>query len=534
MTSSPTRILTLLAVFVLFAAGCGPKTSDRPDPFFEKWRELATRSKGYSPSPVEHSPEVTLIREIAIEDEQGVVEKPERPLPTDPVTLRLSNVDVGVLLRALAKAADISIVLSNQVSGELSVDVRNLAWDQVFTEVLKNQGLSYSWDGNLLRVTSVDDLKRQVAIEEATNARMAKRREGKELEPLVTSVIGIRYADATELQEELTSVLTRDDKGETRGSIVVDKHNNTLIVQAIRGDLKRVTKLIDNLDRPRSQILLKAHIVEATKDTARDLGVQWGGFFESNAVDSEGNKIFLSPGLTTTADGVTTPTFGQGASEQSVGINLPADLSGGLGSQVGILYGMLGDSILELQLSALQDDGKVNILSSPSITTLDNQTAFTENGERVPYVATNPEGELEVMFEDAVLRLEITPHVIDAQALRLKVMVKKDEVDLTRTVAGNPFIIKKQTETNLVVEDGETIVISGLSRQRNFDRSSGVPWLEKMPGLGKLFRRDFKGEDMEEVLIFITPSILPYRPAKAEAGPQESPANTPAEAAPAS
>jgi type IV pilus assembly protein PilQ len=176
-------------------------------------------------------------------------------------------------------------------------------------------------------------------------------------------------------------------------------------------------------------------------------------------------------------------------------------------SALGLAFGTVGGNILEMQLTALQSKGKLNILSSPSITTLDNQMAFTENGERVPFVSYS-DGDQEVSWEDAVLRLEITPHVIDGQTLKMKILVKKDEVDTSRTVAGNPFIIKKQTDTTLMVRDGETIVISGLSKQRNSSGDSGVPGLKDVPGLGYLFKADSRAETMEEVLIFITPRIL--------------------------
>jgi type IV pilus assembly protein PilQ len=173
------------------------------------------------------------------------------------------------------------------------------------------------------------------------------------------------------------------------------------------------------------------------------------------------------------------------------------------------MFGLIGGNILDIQLSALQKDGKLNILSSPSITTMDNQKAFTENGEKVPFVTTDKDGNREVKFEDAVLRLEITPHVIDESYLSMKILVKKDEVDTSRTVDGNPFIIKKQTETQLIVQDGETIVISGLTKQRGMDSESGVPWLKDVPVLGWIFKGQGKSESMEDVLIFITPKILP-------------------------
>ena len=185
-----------------------------------------------------------------------------------------------------------------------------------------------------------------------------------------------------------------------------------------------------------------------------------------------------------------------------------------------------------MQLQALQQDGKLNILSSPSITTLDNQMAYTENGEKVPYVATSTSSGVvtqEVKFEDVVLRLEITPHVIDGKNLKMKIKVKKDEVDTTRTVQGNPYIIKKQTETTLIVQDAETVVISGLTKQRNLMSDSGFPGLKDIPGFGYLFKTDNRVETMQEVLIFITPHILPA-PAANRAAPA---ATVPAQAVPA-
>ena len=186
--------------------------------------------------------------------------------------------------------------------------------------------------------------------------------------------------------------------------------------------------------------------------------------------------------------------------------------AGGVAS-LGLMFGSIGGNILDLQLNALQKDGKLNILSSPSITTLDNQKAFTENGEKVPYstldTSVTPPTRT-VKFEDAVLRLEITPHVIDGRNLSMKILVKKDEVDTSRTVEGNPFIIKKQTETSLIVQDGETIVISGLTKQRGANSDSGVPWLKDDPRPGLAFQGGGEElEKMEEVLIFITPKILP-------------------------
>ncbi len=501
------RILVgLLTAFLLVGCSHNQKTVQHDD-FFEKWRQMAEESQGYSPPPKEHLVEVTDI--FTTLDEEAAVAEPVRPLPETRVTMKLRDVDIRVVMRALATAAGKNIVMSSSVQGMVSVNIDNTPWNQVFTGIMRTHGLTYVWEGDILRVMNAEDMRRDIEIESVQNERMATFAEARKLEPLQTSVVRVRYAGAEGLKTNLERFLTRDDSGEPRGSVVVDQHNNALIIQAIANDTERMLKLLQNLDQPRSQVLLKAHIVETTKDTARDLGVQWGGRFRSG-MEPGGERFFLgTPG----PDGQSFPPWGGDPS--GLGLRFPADLDGGAGATLSLLYGILDGSILEVQLSALQSEGKLNILSSPSITTLDNQMAFTENGERVPFVSRDSDGDPEVKFEDAVLRLEITPNIIDMEQLKLAVKVKKDEVDLSRTVQGNPFIIKKQTETNLVVSDGETIVISGLTRERNSIGQDGVPGFKDIPGLGALFRRDFRGQLMEEVLIFITPTILPHRPVSA-------------------
>jgi type IV pilus assembly protein PilQ len=261
------------------------------------------------------------------------------------------------------------------------------------------------------------------------------------------------------------------------------------------------------------------------------LGIQWGGWYNTG-------NFYVTPGGTVpTAGQPAVPVYGApGLSGYGFGVNFPASstamtAAGGAGS-LGLMFGTIGGNILELQLNALQQDGKLNILSTPSITTMDNQMAYTENGERVPYVTQSvSQGVVTntVTFEDVVLRLEITPHVIDGQNLKMKVVVKKNEIDTSLNVLGNPGILKKETSTNLIVKDGETIVISGLTKQTRQEGESGLPGLKDVPVLGWLFKSMSKSDIMEEVLIFITPTILPVQTAAAISGKpvkgtEESPA----------
>jgi type IV pilus assembly protein PilQ len=166
--------------------------------------------------------------------------------------------------------------------------------------------------------------------------------------------------------------------------------------------------------------------------------------------------------------------------------------------------------LLNVQLSALQDQGKLNILSSPSITTLDNQTAYIESGQDIPF-QTVEDGEVNIEYKKATLRLTVTPHVIDDKTLKMFINVHKDEPDFSQTVLGNPTIITKNAETNVIQFDGQTIVIGGLNKETTNDSKTGVPLLEDIPGLGYLFKRKSAKNGMEDLLIFITPHILKPR-----------------------
>ena len=500
-------LIVMVGVFVM---GCAGTKEIEKDSFFEKWNLEAKKSTGTSP--------VARVRSLKIPDEPGMtgdVKTKKKALPTKRVTLIMRDTDIGVVLRALAKAARQNIIINSEITGKVSVDFRRVPWDEAFLSIARSRMLTYVWDGNIIRITTVADLKNDLELEKIQKEQREQQIIKNRLSPLLTMVIPVDYADSNKLKENLEGFLTRNDKGEPYGSVMVNEHTNSLVIQATRGDLKKIVSMVNKIDKPTPQIRIEANIVETNKDTARQLGIQWGGVYGNTAGS---NSYYITPGGSSgTAgdnpkDGGYSPVYGSsGISGQGMGINFPVSASAmstaGGAASLGLMFGKIGGSILEMQLTALQSAGKLNILSSPSITTLDNQVAFTENGERIPYVSYE-DGEQEVKWEDAVLRLEITPHVIDGENMKMKIIVKKDEVDPSRTVQGNPYIIKKQTDTTLIVKDGETIVISGLSKQRSSGGDSGVPWLKDIPGLGYLFKGENKRSKLEKVLIFITPHIL--------------------------
>jgi len=270
--------------------------------------------------------------------------------------------------------------------------------------------------------------------------------------------------------------------------------------------------VIGRLDRPTPQVLIEAYIVEANKDVARELGIQWGGIYSGKSGDKRAivtgqHTITNSGGTAGEAANINQPID---VTSGSV-VNLPALGLGGFDpTTLGLVYTRVGEYLLSAQLSALQDQGKLHILSSPSITTLDNQNAYIESGQDVPY-QTVEDGEVKVEYKKAVLRLDVTPHVIDGETLKMIIKVNKDEPDFSRTVLGNPTIITKKAETNVIQNDGQTIVIGGLSKESSSRSNTGTPFLEDIPGLGYLFKRKSSSDQMEELLIFITPHILEPR-----------------------
>jgi type IV pilus assembly protein PilQ len=455
---------------------------------------------GHSPAPRDRSATITqqILRGTG-EAGKVLAEAPVTELPTQPINLKLRQADVRTILRALARIVEMNILVKSEIKGEMTIDFRDVPWNQAFNGILRTQGLTYAWEGDLIRVMTLED-------EELDLKRKTQDQGVRWVEPLLTVVVPIDYAKPKDMKENLESFLIRSKEDKPRGSVRVDGYSNSLIISAIRDDIIKMIPIIEAIDKPTPQIQIKANIVETTKTTARDLGIQWGGL--SRAIqhgnvtqwnDSAGNLI---TDLTSTIGTALDPISGLGGNLYPFG-----GMTMGLISQA-------GDNILAVQLSALETQGKLNILSSPSITTLDNQMAFTENGQRVPFITTTTDSSGQtsqtVTFEEVVLRLEITPHVVDGKNLTMKILVKKDELDFSKAsiMGGNPIILKKRTETVLIVKDGETIVISGLTKQKTSGSDTGVPWLKEIPALGWLFKGQKKEENMEEVLIFITPKIL--------------------------
>jgi type IV pilus assembly protein PilQ len=495
--------LVLGMVTLIFIISCsGDLKSNKKDPISEKWGIVAENSKGNSPTAKPKNINVADLTAKQVSDAAVAVAR-EKKLPSTPINLTMRQAELKAVLRAMAKSVNINLMLKNDLKGEISVDFRGVPWDQAFTGLLRTYGLNYVWEGDIILVKTTEDIELDLK-------QKVQLRDIKWVEPLLQPVvINIDYADATKLSKLLEDFLTKDKDGKSRGSVKVDEHSNSLVISAMKDDLNKMLPIIEKIDKPTAQILIKANIVETSKNVARDLGIKWGGY---NSGNLGGNENIIATGGSGPA--------GFTGSQSKFGGNFPAGsaagtvLSGAPLASLGLMFGTIGGNLLEVELQALQKDSKLNILSSPSITTLDNQKAYTINGEKVPFVTTSASTTTTntTTFEEVVMRLEITPHVIDGKNLKMTILVKKDEVDATRhSSLGDPYIIRKETQTVLIVKDGETIVISGMTKQRLTDIDAGLPWFKDIPLLGYLAKADNKSDAMEEVLIFITPHILPVQ-----------------------
>jgi type IV pilus assembly protein PilQ len=484
-------------MMVVFWGGCTTTEVAMEDPFFEKWQTAKEDSRAMvAAGNLALMDQMSLGNEELFELTEKINAEVDQRLPTNIVTnLNLTEkTSVAVVLRMLAEAGEQNILIGEGVTQMVEVSFSNIPWDQAFKSLLSSAGLSYEWEGQILHVLSLADLQGRLELDRVKQESQAIQAAARQVAPMHVKMIPIRFGNAVRLAEIINQLVVDSGvPGVRHGKVTVDQDSNTLIVHAIKSEIDKVSVLVAKLDRPKPQVLIESKIVETTHNTARELGIQWGG----GAQVINGNRV---------------DTFNATRLE-GYGVNTPAPLTDSLGLMLGYTTARLGGGdVLELQLTALQEDGKINILSSPSITTLDNETALIEAGQERAYRATTGLGnnlDFSVEWKTATLKLEVTPHVIDPMLLKLDVLVHKDSFDESRpTLSGEFPVNTKKARTTLLLRNGETTVIGGLSQEATSESASGVPFLKDIPLIGGLFRTRGTGSQFDEIMIFITPEVL--------------------------
>jgi type IV pilus assembly protein PilQ len=420
------------------------------------------------------------------------------------IDLDLKDADIHNVLRLLADVGRVNIVTADNVQGSVTIRMRNVPWDQALDVVLQAKGLGMVRRANMIRVAPLDVLQkeRELAIQQAAQEV--------QLTPIETRLIPVSYAHASDVQQRGKDLLSE------RGSIAVDERTNMMIVRDVPGNLNQIEELVRALDTQTPQVLVEARVVEATSKYLRDVGIQWGGdaTFSTATANPTGLSFPSSVGVTGGASDANTPTAGLSPFVSKVdnpnfAVNLPAAVGTGSGGALGLTFGSLDNNInISLRLSAAESNGMVRILSSPRVLTLDNRDARIAQGTLIPFSQVSAQG-VQTTFQEAKLQLLVKPHVTADGSVSMKVKINRDEPDFTQTSArGDPTILKREAETELLVMDGHTAVIGGIFTRNTGRNLDQVPFFGDIPILGLLFQRRRASDSRGELVIFLTPRIV--------------------------
>jgi len=255
--------------FIALICGCASKKKEKSNLFFDEWKVKAQESKGFSPSARKFD-RVLSPKKAKSASASGLLSEIKKPLPKKKITMKMNDIEVSVLLRALSRVANQNIMLNEKIRGKININITKAPWDQVFKSILRTHGLAYAWEGDIIRIMTNEDMENELK-------RESQKRDLRIIEPFITRIVHISYSEAAKLRENLEKFLTLNNDGKPLGSVMVDEHTNSLIIQAIPNDLARILAVVEKLDRPTAQVLIEAHIVETTSATGRELGIQWGG-----------------------------------------------------------------------------------------------------------------------------------------------------------------------------------------------------------------------------------------------------------------
>jgi type IV pilus assembly protein PilQ len=426
------------------------------------------------------------------------------PYTGSKISLDFKEIDVQNALRVVAEVSNLNIILSDSVSGTLTMRLVDVPWDQALELILEAKGLGRVKQGNVLRIAPLAE------IQATADARLKAQQSARQLEPFVTEMIPVSFADGDDLRKLL---LEGDPQHKTRlisvaGTVSIDTRTNTLIVKDTAENIAKVREMVQKLDKPIPQVLIEARIVEVDRESRDEFGIKWGfstksrdgGFAISDNATNAYTAHNATPGTTNPRARMTdiddTPVI-------PTNVNLPTATAatGMLGVHLGGLSPLID---LDLEITALETDNKARTISSPRVLTTNNQKASIGQGVKVPYTVTE-DGVPVTTFIEATLSLEVTPQVTPNNYITLKIVATNDSI----TGSGTTMTVNTKTiDTQALVNDGETIVLGGIFQNiKNRDKSM-VPGLSNIPFFGKLFKNHADYDKQSELLIFITPHII--------------------------
>ncbi|MEQ1108191.1 type IV pilus secretin PilQ family protein [Acinetobacter seifertii] len=437
------------------------------------------------------------------------------------LSLDFQDIEVRRVLQLLADFTGINMVAADSVQGNITLRLKDVPWDQALDIILKTKNLDKRRNGNVIWIAPVTELIKAEDDEAKALAQTIK------LAPIQTDYIRLSYAKAIDVLKLIED--TRDGKGavanrtansdslalesllSSRGSAVADSRTNTLIVNDTAQNIDKVRKMIELLDVQVKQVMVEARIVRASTSFTKELGVKWG--ILSQGITN--NKNLLVGGSETTLWNLRDPKKDETTGGYKYTIERPDNLNVDLGvsNPAGsIAFGLISmsDFMLDLELSALQADGYGEVISTPKVMTADKQTAKVATGQQVPYLTTTISGAgsaATTSFKDALLSLDVTPSITPDGKIQMKLDISKDSV-AGEAPNGELILNKNNINTNVLVDNGETVILGGVFEQTTTNTQTKVPFFGDIPLVGRLFRKDVKSDDKQELLIFVTPRIV--------------------------
>jgi len=401
----------------------------------------------------------------------------------DSLSMDFQNANIKNIFRIIAEVSGFNLVLSPDVSGTVNIRLVDVPWNRAFELIMENNGLGRMCEGNIIRIVPNATL---LALQVA--------------EPLVTEMIRINYAVLADVLTNLNGLKS------PRGNITADARTNTLILTDIPDKVEEMISVIKTLDVRTPQVMIESKIVEVTRTFAQELGIRWGAFTER--VDFGSNDGF--PAIVTTGgDFDARNQIGQDGGGKLISpivdLGIPSQPAG----QFGVLLSTFNtDHVLDIQLEALEAQGKSRTIATPKVTTLDNTKAKIQSGRRIPFQSTSANQGTKVQFVDANLELTVTPHITSDENVYMKITATQNSADFGNTVNGIPTILTKEALTEVLVFNGSTTVLGGLYQKVSSENRNSVPFFADIPFLGYLFRNRAEQDDISELLIFVTPTIV--------------------------
>ena len=417
------------------------------------------------------------------------------------LSLNFQNIEVRAVLQLLADFTGYNLVTSDTVQGNLTLRLKNVPWDQALDIILKTKGLAMRQNGNILLIAPAAEIAAREKQELAAKKQLV------ELESLYSEIIEVNFAKATDLSALLQSGQEEGSgSGVTgflsgRGSVTVDERTNSLLLRDTADQLVQIRKLITKLDIPIRQVLIESRIVIANNDFTKELGVRFG-----TSASITGNQANFSNIASSGSLNGTTQILNGETLEQADRLNVNLPVANAAGTFALALAKLPLGAILELELSAMQEEGQGEIISSPRVITSNQKTATIEQGTEIPYQEASSSGATSVSFKEAVLKLEVTPQITPDDRVVMDLEVNKDEVGAV--FLGVPSIDTRSVKTQVLVDNGETVVLGGIYEQRKTKSSRRVPFFGDLPYVGFLFKTNTNEDIKRELLIFVTPKII--------------------------